>query len=241
MLNTFGHSIISSIVDVVLPNLCSLCGRSVLHKHLSLCPPCLKEIRFINDPICPVCGLPFDSKEVENHSCPGCEKKKVYFHKARGVGRYQGSLLEAIRLFKYRGKTNLAKTLGAMLARYPIDFSLYHLIVPVPLHVKRLRERGFNQALILSREIERSHSLRIDIFNLKRVRYTRSQVELNEKERIQNIMGAFMVKDPGVFKGLRILLIDDIFTTGATVNECAKVLRKAGVERVDALTLAKVV
>ncbi len=130
--------------------------------------------------------------------------------------------------------------MGRMLAHYPLDFSLYDLIIPVPLHIKRLRKRGFNQAVFLCREIEKRHTVPLDVSSLRRVRYTESQVGLNEDERVKNIKGAFDVQG-GVFKGLKTLLVDDIFTTGATVNECSRVLRKAGADRVDVLTLARVV
>ncbi len=251
MSESFCTSIINSVVNVVLPNLCPLCGQPLLHpvntctkngkeNEISFCPACLGEVVFITDPICPVCGLPFSSQMAGCHKCPRCEKKINNFHIARGMGNYYGKLLKAIHLFKYGGKKNIGKILGKMLAQYPLDFSAYDLIVPVPLHIKKLRERGFNQAVLLCREIEKRHSVPLEISSLKRVRYTESQVGLNEDERVKNIKGAFEVRD-GVFKGLKTLLVDDIFTTGATVNECSRVLRKAGIDSVDVLTLARVV
>lgn len=160
---------------------------------------------------------------------------------ARELGVYEGNLLKAIHLFKYGGKINIARLLGRMLASYPLDFSIYDLLIPVPLHIKRLKERGFNQAVLLSKEIKRAHSIPIEMFGLKRIRATRPQVLLKEKERMLNVKGAFAVKNPANIKGRKVLLIDDVFTTGATVNECAKVLKKAGAERIDVLTLARVV
>jgi len=174
------------------------------------------------------------------HNCPRCEKNRNYYHKARGLGIYDGKLLEAIHLFKYGGKINIGKILGRMLAHYPLDFSIYDLIIPVPLHIKKLRKRGFNQAGLLCREIEKCHTVPLAFSSLKRIKHTKSQVGLNEEERVKNIKGAFDAGG-GVLKGLKTLLVDDIFTTGATVNECSRVLRKAGVDRVDVLTLAKVI
>jgi ComF family protein len=251
MSESFCTSIVKSVVNVILPNLCPLCGQPLLQRvnkcglagkenGISFCSACLREVAFITDPSCPVCGLPFSSQMAGCHNCPRCEKKINNFHIARGLANYDGKLLKAIHLFKYGGKTNIGKILGGMLAQYPLDFSAYDLIVPVPLHIKKLRERGFNQAVLLCREIEKRHSVPLEISSLKRVRYTESQVGLNEDERVKNIKGAFEVRD-SVFKGLKTLLVDDIFTTGATVNECSRVLGKSGVNRVDVLTLARVV
>lgn len=250
MSESFCTSIINSVVNIVLPNLCPLCGQPLLQRankcrltgkenEISFCPACLGEVVFITDPICPVCGLPYSSQMAGCHNCPKCERKVNNFHIARGLGHYDGKLLEAIHLFKYGGKINIGKILGRMLAQYPLDFSVYDLIIPVPLHIKKLRKRGFNQAVLLCREIGKRHTVPLEISSLKRLRYTESQVGLNEDERVKNIKGAFDVRG-GVFKGLKTLLVDDIFTTGATVNECSRVLRNAGVDRVDVLTLAKV-
>lgn len=117
----------------------------------------------------------------------------------------------------------------------------YHLVVPIPLHRTRLRERGFNQSLLLAKEIGTVWGIPIDYINLQRIRPTEPQINLKGKERIRNVKGAFAVKGEKAFKGKRVLLIDDVYTTGATVSECSKVLKKARAERVDVLTLARVV
>jgi ComF family protein len=243
-------SILKSLVNVVLPHICPLCGQPFLRyvhngatgnkeNGVSFCAACLEDVVFIHGPICLTCGLPFRSRAIEDHTCSLCEKKRNYFTLARGMGMYTGRLLEAIHLFKYGGKVNIGKILGRMLAHYHLDFAAYDVIMPVPLHIKRLRGRGFNQAVVLGREIARFHSIPIDISSLRRIRNTESQVNLNEPERVKNIKGAFEVKK-GILKGLKTLLVDDIFTTGATVNECARVLKKAGADDVDVLTVAKV-
>jgi ComF family protein len=114
-------------------------------------------------------------------------------------------------------------------------------LIPVPLHPKRLRERGFNQALLLGKALEDIPPAKIKPGLLKRVRHTPPQVHLNPDERRQNVQGAFALKDPSGVRGKNILLVDDVFTTGATVNECARVLKKAGAGRVTVYTLARVV
>ncbi len=138
----------------------------------------------------------------------------------------------------------LAKALGNILAtncqRF-LDLSAYDLLIPIPLHKSRLRERGFNQALVLAREIEKRFPLPLDYLNLQRIRDTQPQINLKEKERRKNVRGAFGLREKQKVKGKRILLIDDVYTTGATVNECSRVLRKGGAKRVDILTLARAV
>jgi len=115
------------------------------------------------------------------------------------------------------------------------------MIMAVPLHPKRLREREFNQSILLAREISKALKLPLILNNLQRIRWTRPQIELKGKERLMNVKGAFTLRDPKEVKGKSILLIDDVYTTGATVQECSKVLKKAGAEKIYVLTLARVV
>jgi ComF family protein len=152
-------------------------------------------------------------------------------------------MAEVISRFKFRGAARLAKPLGTLLAEYrdpEFPFLEFDLLVPVPLHRQRLRERGFNQSLLLARRIAQVHSLPVDATTLQRVRYTQPQTELSGPERRKNIRQAFAVARTTSISGKRVLLIDDVFTTGATVQECAKTLLKAGAKRVDVLTLARV-
>lgn len=229
----------TSLLNLILPPTCYLCSRVI--ESSGLCPSCIGGFRFITGPICPVCGVPFASQEVDDHPCGRCIKGRRPFHKARSIGLYEGGLLETIHSFKYNGKVALARPLGEMMAQAITNPYDYHFIVPIPLHKKRLRERGFNQSLLLAREVGKRFGIQIEYTNLKRIRPTEPQINLKGKERLKNVKGAFAVTDGGVFKGKRILLIDDVYTTGATVSECAKILRKARAGRLDVLTLARVV
>ena len=121
-----------------------------------------------------------------------------------------------------------------------VDFTDYSLIIPVPLHIKRLRERGFNQSLLLAHAIERKRQIPLNFSLLKRHKFTLTQTGLNKIERKKNIKGAFEVSDKKKIAGKNIILIDDVYTTGATINECAKTLIKAGAQKVTVLTLARV-
>ncbi len=167
-----------------------------------------------------------------------------YFTAARAVGQYETVLLEAIHRFKYQGRTCIGEVLGTCMAAFdysPFRIRDYTLIIPVPLHVKRLRERGFNQSVILAREIARRHSLPLDFKVLKRTVFTEHQARLGKDARGPNVRGAFEVVESGRIKGEKVLLVDDVYTTGSTVRECARVLRRNGAKDVAVLTLARAV
>jgi len=150
--------------------------------------------------------------------------------------------MEAIHEFKYMQKSYLARSFGPLLA----SFASTHfgaqdnlLVMPVPLHPRRLRERGFNQSLLLARHVSSGLHAQLDFLSLRRVRYTRPQTELSKDERRKNVKMAFAVSDKKAVKGRNVLLVDDVATTGNTLNECARVLKKSGAEKVLCVTLAR--
>jgi ComF family protein len=170
-------------------------------------------------------------------------ENKTYFSCARAVVSYETIILNAIHQFKYGNNISV----GAMLASFMADFSFpdvdltdYSLIIPVPLHIKRLRQRGFNQSLILAQALAKKWQIPVNFSLLKRHKFTLTQTGLNKTERKQNIKGAFEVSDKKNIAGKNVILIDDVYTTGATINECAKILTKAGAQKVTVLTLARV-
>ncbi|MCP4693128.1 MAG: ComF family protein [Desulfobacterales bacterium] len=215
-----------------------------------LCGPCLRDFIPVSSPICTVCGAVFSSREGGDRPCGDCLNQPKRFAMARASGVYDRSFRILIHRLKYQGKTRLAAPLGALLLHAlarswaPADIDL---VIPMPLHHKRLRRRGFNQTHLLVRHWPRAGSgrdaspgaFRVAPGVLVRSRATRPQTGLGKKERRTNIRNAFRVEEAGRVDGKRILLVDDVYTTGATVNECARVLRKAGAKRVDALTLAR--
>jgi ComF family protein len=159
------------------------------------------------------------------------------------VVSYETIILNAIHQFKYGRDLSI----GALLASLMADFSFpdlecrdYSLIIPVPLHIKKLRKRGFNQAIILADAIGKKWQIPVNFSLLKRCKFTLSQTGLDKKERERNIKRAFEVTDRAKIAGKNILLVDDVYTTGATLNECAKILTKAGAQKVAVLTLARV-
>jgi ComF family protein len=184
----------------------------------------------------------FDSPS-ESHLCGNCLGNKPYFSCARAVASYETIILDAIHQFKYGRDLSIGTALASFLADFSFpdfEFQVSSLLIPVPLHIKKLRERGFNQSLILANALGKKQRIDVNFSLLKRRKSTLTQTGLNKKEREQNIKGAFEVSDKKKIAGKNIILIDDVYTTGATLNECAKTLMKAGAEKVAVLTLARV-
>lgn len=214
------------------------------------CPACAGAFRPVDSPLCSRCGAMFPSREGDDHVCGDCLERPRRFGRARAAGVYDQSLMSVILSLKYRGKTRAAEPLGRLLfetfSRHWSDGNI-DAIVPVPLHPRRLRRRGFNQAYLLVRnwpKLAREKTAapspwRIEGAALVRRRSTASQTGLDRRARAGNVRGAFAVARPEAVAGRRVLLVDDVMTTGATVEACARALRTAGAERVDVLTLAR--
>lgn len=235
----------NAFLDFFFPARCLICEKDIINTQpQGICESCLSSIRHISSPICLKCGIPFNSGIGRDHICGTCLTSRVYFTKARAVGFYEGVLQEAIHRLKYNRKTLLAKPLGAIMMSShldSIDFKSYDFLIPVPLHFKRLRERGFNQSLFLARSIGKRYEIPIDYMSLKRIKWESPQINLSREERERNVKGVFSLSNESGFRDKSILLVDDVYTSGATVNECARVLTKAGTVRVDVLTLCRAV
>ena len=235
------RALIERCLQFLLPPQCQCCEKFLEEGQQGICPDCLSKIRWIEPPLCTLCGVPFLSSEVENHPCGACLTRGKYFTMARAVGYYEGPLREAIHRWKYEEKSYLTLFFGEKLAegfcRY-WDPQSFDLIIPVPLHSKRLRERGFNQALLLVKELSRRTQIPYSKRLLQKRILTPPQVNLSGGEREKGVRGSFHIQRDEEIEGKSILLVDDVYTTGATVNECSKVLLKAGAERVDVLTIA---
>lgn len=217
-----------------------------------LCPACRQGFTGIRSPMCSACGLPFKSPHSRDHLCEKCQARSFQFHRARSAGRYDGALRTLVHLFKYQGWDHLAGALGHLL--WIVFLSHWNpeavdVVVPVPLHPKRLRHRGFNQSRQLIRlwpKLAFDQGLdfaedKIKPSWLLRRRYTALQTGLDRQQREANVKNAFVLKKGVQVDGRRILLVDDVLTTGATAQACARVLKQSGAARVDLLTLARTV
>lgn len=237
------HEFLAGIADLVFPPTCVGCGLLLkTSDDIPFCGKCYSEINFIQAPFCTCCGLPFKSQSGENHLCGQCIKDKQYFTAARSVGVYESILLESIHRFKYSQDLISGKALGRLMAshiRPSFKSDNYDLIIPVPLHPKRLRQRGFNQAVLLGREISLRFSIPMKTALLKRNVNTLPQVSLGRQDRGPNVKGVFVVEKKGELAHKKVILVDDVYTTGTTVRECAKILLNAGAEEVAVLTLAR--
>lgn len=189
-----------------------------------------------------MCGKVFSSREGKDHICGECLRKRRPFRQARALALYEGPIMEAIHRMKYQGRAGLVDLLSALLIEHLPDMGFsgdWDLLAPVPLHPVKLRERGFNQSALLAIGLGKALGIPVDPFSLRKIRPTPPQVGLTMKERMKNVMGAFQVKDKNSFNKKIVLLIDDVLTTGATVSECSRVLKRAGAKCVDVLTLAR--
>jgi len=232
------------ISDVFFPPLCISCADVLPDcQDKVFCRECLQNIHYITQCHCPVCGAIFPDSPAGNHLCGSCLDNKPHYTFARAALAYEGIILDAIHQFKYGRNIIHGAALAGLLADFhfpDMDWSTYDVIIPVPLHIRRLRDRGFNQALLLARALGKKHGLDVDFSLLKRRKLTLTQTGLDKKERAINIKGAFFAAQPGRLKEKNIILVDDVFTTGATINECAKTLKKGGANQVAAITLARV-
>lgn len=225
-------AMLSSFLDFIFPHRCTFCDSISAEP---ICPKCADSVNFISPPLCDICGIPFKSDVIKNHTCGDCMKKRRHYSWARGVVVYDDASAKAIHRFKYGHDTTYSAPLGSMMADYPLEG--FDLITPVPLHIKRLRVRGFNQSLLLANAIGKRKGIPVAPFILKRTRWTEPQVNLTGRERKVNVKGAFKVC--GDVREKRILIVDDVYTTGATVSECSKVLKRSGAKEVCVLTLSR--
>lgn len=244
-------------LDLLFPPLCPLCrARLGEGRRDPLCGPCWVRLPRLGPPYCARCGKPFYTFDPDGRGdtgqpaplsvglCEPCQRQPPPFTYARAATLYHGTVREALHAFKFGRKPGLARPLGdllaeaghAMLSRDGVD-----CLVPVPLHAAREAERGFNQSLLLARRLSWRWGVPVADRALKRARVTRPQSELSAQERRSNVRGAFVLRRPHAVARAHVLLIDDIFTTGATVSECCRALLSAGGARtVGVLTVARV-
>jgi ComF family protein len=246
--DSFGQHILDSLLNLIYPEACFICSVPVARRRdCGICTRCWdKAIALkIQPPLCPSCGLPVPSFDRESSwLCGRCILNPPPFAGARSYGYYTAELAKLVRGLKFNGRRNLTGLLAPLLAeaffagwnRDDVD-----LIVPVPLHSKRRHERGFNQAGLLAHSLAHQIALPFNDRALIRIRPTLPQVGLTDSERMDNVRKAFRCEDLPQITGRRILLIDDVMTTGATAASAARTLMDKGALRVSVLTIARAV
>jgi ComF family protein len=239
------------LLDVILPPHCLACGGAVIEPG-SLCPPCWDAVTFLGPPACACCGTPFEYDAGAGALCAACIRRRPVYQRARAVLVYDDASRGMILGFKHGDRTEAAPAFGRWLARAGADLvAEADIIAPVPLHWTRFWRRRYNQSALLAQALARAvrqggqqggRHLPVIPDLLVRRRRTPSQGGLGATARLRNVRGAFRVKPrfQARLRGARVLLVDDVFTTGATVETCARVLLRAGAGAVDVLTLARV-
>ena len=230
-------------LDVLLPPQCAVCGAEVESEGV-LCPRCWPEVNLLGPPQCAACGAPFPFDMGDAALCGACARERPPFDRARAVMAYGDVSRKMILAFKHGDRTDIAPALGRWLARAggPLIADA-DVVAPVPLHWTRLFRRRYNQAALLARVVGRESGLEVIADALVRRRRTRPQGRMGPAERRRNLKGALKANPRRLAKlhGKRVLLIDDVYTTGATAAASAKALLKAGATAVDVLTLARFV
>jgi ComF family protein len=240
-----------SLFATLFPSDCRLCGAPLVKiSRLPVCEECLLHIRPLDGSVCAICGERLGNyRLVNDHNqpcCPACYRDEPAFAKAAAYGSYAGGLRDLIHLLKYDNVRPAANVLGRMLAEV-IDAlagsfgDTQPVVVPVPLHASKFRQRGFNQSELVARIALKLNPRGLVLHSnaLERCRATTSQIGLTRQQRQRNIRGAFIVAHPAEIRGRDVLLVDDVLTTGTTASECARVLRRGGANRVFVATVAR--
>lgn len=220
-----------ALTSIFFPRRCPICDGAVLCGE-KICSPCVKKLPYIKEPACKKCGKQLENERQEY--CADCTGKVHYFVQGRAVFSYRAEMKLSMYRFKYSNKREYAdffaeeavKQYGVWLSRREID-----VIVPVPMHAKKQRSRGYNQAEVFAKALGTQTNIPVDKHLVKRIKNTIPQKSLNDRQRKDNLKGAFQVRT-NIVKYSKILLVDDIYTTGATIDAIAELLRKAGVQEI---------
>jgi len=233
---------VADLLDLLYPRTCAGCGIATPDYSPHLCWECMAESLFVQPPYCSICGDPVAGSIDNDYVCASCSHSRPAFDLARSCVRYDGAVGSMIRKLKYRQETWLSVDLGKLL---DVSLKVYYddldidAVASVPLYHRRQRERGYNQAALLARVLAKKLGKSLLTRCLFRTRPTATQTNLTAEQRISNVRDAFSVRWRRWVQGRRLLLVDDVMTTGATVNECARVLKSGGAARVYVLSVAR--
>lgn len=237
-----------ALASVLLPAPCRICGQTLTNAgRIPICEPCLGSFERIAEPMCRCCGRPFVSAvsaQAIEPLCRLCRADFYAFEQTRSFAIYGDALSQAITLLKYEEVTRLGDWFAARLAEVISSVAAEwrpSVIVPVPLYPARQRERGYNQADLIARPLAKRLGLRLESRLLMRIKPRPPQLLLSRSERWKSVRGAYASREGPRVDNLRVLLVDDVLTTGATLDSCARTLKKAGVAAVFGLTVARIV
>ncbi len=231
---------LEALKDLLFPASCCGCGRWLESSRPPLfCPDCRIRLPALDSPLCTCCGTPFQTGV--DHLCGDCLAGRFAFDLARSLLLYRPPIAPLLRGLKFNGQLIVLDSLAALTAESGIlaQLTIPDLILPVPLSSSRLRERGYNQALLIAKACLPQWRDRIEPDLLQRHRHTQPQSRLNGKDRRSNLSKAFALAAPERVAGLAVLVVDDVFTSGSTVHECSLTLRAAGARQIEVFTLAR--
>src|SRR5215211_890218 len=232
---------LSGLASLFYPPLCANCAEPIGSSEY-LCASCHEKAPRIKPPFCSTCSEPFQGDITQVFVCANCAHRRLYFESAVAAYRSRGVVRKILHEFKYSRQIHLRHPVADWLAQTlhdpRLDGRRFDLVVPVPLHPARKRERGFNQAELLAELLGRRAGLPVQE-PLERLRYTTTQTAFDRAERMENLRDAFRLRKKADVRGLRVLLIDDVLTTGSTLSECARVLKAGGALSVHAATAAR--
>ena len=245
---SIAREIVDALVSIVFPAPCRICGAVLTHAGLlPICEECFGALGPLTGPLCLCCGRPFVSEvtlEASTRLCLACRKNVYAFEHARSFAPYTEQMVRAIGLLKYERLTRLGQWFAEQLYKViqsDSDLQSADVIVPVPLHPARRRERGYNQAELIAKPLARRLGTPLGTYLLVRTKPRPPRLLLSRRERWLTVRGAYEMRRGAQVDNLRVLLIDDVFTTGATLDACARALKKAGAKNVMGLTVARAI
>ena len=234
---------LEALLGLCYPAVCQICAaRRCTPEDGFVCQRCYERVRFIRPPFCERCGLPYPGDLTAPFECANCRELELHFHFARSAVAAKSVVLEVIHRYKYQGHLWFEPFLAGLLVRSAataLAREHWDWLVPVPLHPAKEREREFNQAARLAARLAAASGIPSNLRLLRRVKATRTQTLLSRSERAQNMHDAFVSRAGVKLHGERIVVVDDVFTTGATTSACARALRLAGASEVGVWTLAR--
>ena len=235
-------TLLEIFLSLLLPHKCMQCSKIVSKAGL-LCVNCWEQIEFITKPYCSTCGVPFEFDIEQELECGTCIKRKPYFDSAFSLFKYSKQSQKILHKLKYNDKPHMSKHLALWLFNRmtSAETKSYQYIIPIPIHRKRMRQRFYNQSALLADYFSKYSGIRFLPNALIKTKYHAPQTGLSQAERLSNVKNSFSI-NPKIIKfivGYSVILIDDVYTTGSTLNECSKVLKEAGCKTIKAITVAR--